>query len=180
MTKDEVRKLLYMINSIYPNFKVQNPEQTINVWLEFLGDQNADAIAASLKTYVRTDTSGFAPSIGQLVQGVYKLQTRNELTPGEAWSMVHTAICRSSYYAEDEFKKLPPLIQRAVGSADQLRAWARDDHFNEGVASSNFRRAFQNAQEQKRMEALVPNEVVSLIDSLSSPALIGWEAYDGE
>jgi len=177
MTKDDIRKLLYMINSIYPNFKVTNPEQMVNVWMEFLEDQDPNAIAASLKVYVRTDTSGFAPSIGQLIQGVYKLKTQNELTAGEAWSMVHKAIRRSSYYAAEEFNKLPKTVQRAVGSADQLHAWATDECFNEGVASSNFRRAYQNACEQQRVEALVPKDVVDLIDNLTSPVMIGWEEH---
>jgi len=175
MTKDDIRKLLYTINSIYPYFRVENPEQTINIWMEFLGDQNPNAIAASLKAYVRTDTSGFAPSIGKLIQGAYDIGNRNELSAGEAWSMVYKALCNSSYSAAEEFNKLPPIVQKAVGSPDQLRAWAIDDSFNEGVASSNFRRAYEIAKEQKRMEALVPKEVINLIDSLTSPAMIGWE-----
>ena len=177
MTKDDIRKLLYLINSIYPNFKVENPEQTINIWMEFLGDQNPNAIAASLKAYVRTDTSGFAPSIGKLIQGAYEIKNRNELSAGEAWSMVYRALCNSSYNAAAEFGKLPPVVQKAVGSPDQLRAWAVDDHFNESVASSNFRRAYENAKEQKRMQALVPKDVVDLIDNLTSPAMIGWEEH---
>ena len=175
MTKDEIRKLLYMINSIYPNFKVNNPEQMIEIWTEFLEDQDANAIAASLKMYVRSDTSGFAPSIGQLIQGAYKLTVKEELTPGEAWSMVHRAICRSTYYATEEFNKLPKTVQRAVGSADQLRAWATDEYFNEGVASSNFRRAYQNACDQKRNEALIPADVAKMIESLTAPKLTAWE-----
>ena len=175
MTPEEVKKLLYMINSIYPNFKVENPEQTINIWMEFLGDQNPNAIAASLKAYVRTDTSGFAPSIGKLIQGAYDIKNRDELSAGEAWSMVYRALCNSSYSAAEEFNKLPEVVQRAVGSPDQLRAWALDDHFNESVASSNFRRAYENAKEQKRKEALIPKDVVALIDNLMNPAMIGWK-----
>ena len=165
MTKDEVRKLLYMINSIYPNFKVENPEETINVWMEFLEDQNSGAIGASLKQYVRNNTTGFAPSIGQLIQGAYDLQNRDELSPAEAWNMVYKALCRSTYHAEQEFEKFPEEVKLAVGSPSQLRAWAGDSQFNEAVASSNFRRAYATACERKRTDALMPPSVRKFLQS---------------
>lgn len=173
MTADDIRKLLFTINSIYPNFKVENPEQTITIWLEFLGDQNAAAIGASLKNYVRTNTSGFAPSIGQLVQGAYSISNRDELSAGEAWSMVYKALCRSNYYADEEFAKFPDEIKTAVGSPAQLRAWACDPDFNEGVASSNFRRAYETACTRKRHEATMSPDVRAFIERVNQERLEG-------
>lgn len=165
MTDQEIRKLLFTINSIYPNFKVERPEDTVKIWIEFLGDQNTGAILASLKNYVRNNTTGFAPSIGQLIQGAYDLQNRNELTPAEAWSKVYKAICRSTYFADEEFEKLPQEVQKAVGSPDQLRAWASSDQFNESVASSNFRKAYATVCERKREDASLSDDVRALIES---------------
>ena len=173
MTSDDIRKLLFTINSIYPNFKVENPEQTITIWLEFLGDQNAATIGASLKNYVRTNTSGFAPSIGQLVQGAYEIKNRDELSAGEAWSMVYKALCRSNYYADEEFAKFPDEVKRAVGSPAQLRAWACDSDFNEGVASSNFRRAYETACTQKRNDATMSPDVRAFIERVNQERLEG-------
>ena len=144
MTKDETRILLATINSIYPNFKVDDPEQTVNAWHLFLDDQPTVLINAALKVYVASNRSGFAPSVGQLIQGAQELREKDStvLSAGEAWGIVYKAICRSGDNSQEEFDKLPPEIQKAVGSPGQLRAWALDDQFNEGVASSNFRRAY--------------------------------------
>lgn len=177
MTKDDIRKLLYTINSIYPTFKVENPEQTINIWFEFMGDQDPIAIGASLKNYVRTSKSDFAPSIGQLIQGAYDLKHEDELSAGEAWSMVYKAICRANYYAEEEFDKFPLEVKKAVGSPAQLRAWASDPQFNEGVASSNFRRAYATACERKKADALISPDVKRLIESFNKDNLL--EVHNG-
>ena len=166
MTEQDTRKLLYMINSVYPHFKVENPEQTVMIWTEFLEDQDPIAIGASFKQYVRNDTTGYAPSIGQLIQGAYDLQNRNELTASEAWNMVYKALCRSTYYAEQEFEKFPEEVKIAVGSPSQLRAWASDSSFNESVASSNFRRAYSTACERKRSDALIAPSIKRLIQDL--------------
>ena len=175
MTEADVRKLLFTINNIYPNFKVENPETTVKVWIEFLGDQEAGAIGASLKNYVRNNASGFAPSIGQLIQGAYELRNSNEMTAGEAWTMVYKALCRGNYYAEEEFAKFPEEIKAAVGSPAQLRAWACDPTFSEGVASSNFRRAYAAACERKRKNALMSPDVRAFIETVSVRSLEGAE-----
>lgn len=165
MTEQDIRKLLGMINSIFPTFKVENPEQTVKIWTEFLSDQDAASIGASLKNYVRTDTSGFAPSIGQLIQGAYSLQNHEELSAAEAWSKVYKAICNSAYHSEEEFNKLPEVVQQAVGSANQLRAWATDDEFNESVTSALFRKSYATACERKKTDALMPPDVRMFIEN---------------
>ncbi len=150
MTKDDVRKLLLTIDSAYPNFNAKNPGQMVDVWYDILKDKDIGEIAASLKAYIMTNTSGFPPAIGQLVQG-----TSTEQTASEAWSLVYKAICNSGYGSVEEFEKLPPLVQAAVGSPRQLQIWAVDEDFSEGVASSNFRRAYDAAVEREKREVIV-------------------------
>ena len=161
MTYTDVKQLLFTINSVYPNFKVEDPEKTVLAWLSFLEDQQAGLIGAALKVYVASNRSGFAPSVGQLIQGAQELRDKdsNALSAGEAWTLVYKAICRSGDNSQEEYDKLPPEIQKAVGSPGQLRAWALDDQFNEGVASSNFRRAYDTVLERKRNDALIPADV---------------------
>lgn len=172
MTETDIRKLLFTINSVYPTFKCDDPERIVKVWYEFLGDQDAIAIGMSLKNYIRTSKSDFAPSIGQLIQGAYDLQNRNELNAGDAWSLVIKAIRRSTYYAEEEFKKLPPLVQKAVGSPWQLRAWASDSGFNESVASSNFRKTYATVCERSKADALMSPDIKRFIESSLDVKLI--------
>lgn len=167
MTREDVKRLLMTIEAIYPNFKIRDLQITLDAWYEIMCDQDSSAIFASLKQYSRTSRTGFAPDPGELIQGAYDLFSKNEtLSIGEAWSLVRKAISRSSYYAEDEFNKLPPTVQKAVGSPWQLRAWATDSTFNEGVASSNFIKAYETECDRAKADALMAPSVKELIESV--------------
>lgn len=161
MTREETKRLLMTIEAIYPSFQIRDLQITLNAWYEILEDQDAKLIFAALKNYSRTNTSDFAPTVGQLIQGAYDIQHGgpNALSPSEAWSMVYKALCRATYYAEDEFAKFPEEVKKAVGSPSQLRAWAQDSSFNEGVASSNFRKAYSSVCERKKNDALMAPEI---------------------
>ena len=177
MTQDDIRKLLFTINAAYPNFKVADPEKMIAAWEDLMEDQDPIAIGMALKHFIRTDKSGFAPSVGQLIQGAYSLEHDDEeLTPAEAWDMVYKALCRSNYYAEEEFEKLPNAVKRAVGSPAQLRAWAGDPEFNEGVASSNFRRTFTAVQEHNKERALMSDEAKQWLQQQRQQKLLEIQA----
>ena len=166
MTREETKRLLMTIEAIYSNFKIRDLQVTLDAWHAILSDQEANAIFASLKQYSRTNETGFAPDPGQLIQGVYKQTRTDTLSASEAWVLVYKALCRSSYYAEEEFNKLPPEVQEAVGSPGQLRAWAVDENFAEGVASSNFRRAYEVACARKKEKDLMPEDVKKLFEEM--------------
>ena len=72
-----------------------------------IGDLDYQQAQAALKAYAQTDTSGFAPSVGQLRAKVVELTTAAEMFEGEAWALVRRAIGRSAYYSSEEFAKLP-------------------------------------------------------------------------
>jgi len=173
MTREDTKRLLMTIEAIYPYFKIRDLQITLDAWHEILSDQDAAAIFASLKHYTRTNATDFAPSVGQLIQGAYELCHKSEeLSPGEAWAMVYKALCRSNYYAEEEFNKLPATIQKAVGSPWQLRAWASDSSFNEGVASSNFRKVYEVECNLAKADALISPDIRRFIDSSLDVKLI--------
>ena len=61
------------------------------------------------------------------------------------------------------FQKLPPLIQKAVGSPGQLRAWATDEDYNSQVASSNFMRAYRSEAAQQTEYDRLPDDLKNRI-----------------
>lgn len=70
----------------------------------------------------------------------------------------------SIYNSQEEFSKLPPLVQKAVGSPNVLRLWAADGSYSEQVASSNFMRSYRNeAKKQEEYEKL-PADMQQMID----------------
>ena len=133
MTKFEVKKILASIDMIYSNFQVENSELMADTWHRFLQKYEYADISAALEEYVENANSAYAPNVSQL----------SFLNSAEAWSLVRIALQNSTYNSEHEFNHLPKMVQRAVGSANQLQAWATDDEYNEGVISSNFKRAYE-------------------------------------
>ena len=109
------------IQTFYPNYQVENKEFTINAWYAIIGDCDYKPMEKALQAYITTDTSGFAPSIGQLLDKLHIIQNPQELNEMEAWSLVSKALRNGYYGAVEEFNKLPPLVQKAVGSPDNLR-----------------------------------------------------------
>jgi hypothetical protein len=58
--------------------------------------------------------------------------------------LVSKALRNGYYGAEQEFEKLPPLVQRAVGQPSNLRQWATTDIDSiENVIQSNFLRTYR-------------------------------------
>lgn len=155
-----------MVDS-YPNYKPNNISETVDVWYMMLSDYEYNLVAMALKAYILSDTSGFAPSIGQLVAKIQTLSNPQELSEMEAWSLVKKAISNSAYDYVEEFHKLPPIIQKCIGSAYQLKCWALDEDFNEQVASSNFARSYRTMVARQEEFIKMPQEIRDVISSVS-------------
>ena len=166
MTKNEVIKLLMTIQTFYPNYQVENKEFTINAWYSIIGDCDYKPMEKALRAYITTDTSGFAPSIGQLINKLHEVQSPQELNEMEAWLLVSKALRNGTYGAIEEFNKLPPLVQKAVGSPDNLRNWAQTDSESiENVVQSNFMRTYRTVVNRAKEYRKMPKDIQALIES---------------
>ena len=150
MTREETVNIIRIMVDSYPNYKPNNISETVDVWNMMLSEYTYEQISIALKAYILSDTSGFAPSIGQLVGKIQSITQPQELSEMEAWALVSKAIRNSSYNSVEEFAKLPPLVQKAVGLPDQLRTWALDENYNEQVVSSNFIKCYRNELERNQ------------------------------
>ena len=154
MTRDETIKILMAIQAAYLNYKPQDKTVAVNVWSEMLSDVPYEKVSAAVKSYIQTDTSGFAPSVGDVRERVRDIFAKeDDLNETAAWSLVLKAIRRSTYYSEEEFAKLPATVQRAVASPKQLREWATLEDVDGKtltVIQSNFQRAFRVEQKRER------------------------------
>jgi hypothetical protein len=163
MTRDETKELLMMIRAIYPNFNVKPAEMTptVNAWHMMLEEYPATAAVAALKVYTRTNDSGFAPSVSQLIAAMYKPAENKQLTEGDAWNLVKRALQDSTYHAVDRFLELPETVQKAVGSANMLQQWAMSDS-NEvnTVIMSNFQRTYRAVVERESFSNKIPPQLM--------------------
>lgn len=160
MTRDEAKKLIIVITYTYPNYKPQDLSMAVDIWADMLSEYSYEQAAAGLKAFIATDTSGFAPSIGQIIDKMHSLQPKEKImNANEAWALVYKALCNSNYHSQDEFDKLPPLVQKAVGSADNLRSLASSSDFNEEVEKSLFSKTYEIICKRSKEEAKLPEQL---------------------
>lgn len=165
MTRDETKKIVMIIASTYPNWHPADMSSTVDIWASMLESFTYQQIAAALKAFILSDTSGFAPSVGQLIGLLDKVGNGQELSEMEAWLLVSNALRRSTYYAESEFEKLPEIVQKAVGSPSMLRNWAQTDMQSvENVVQSNFMRTYRQELAKSREMRKIPQNIRAMLE----------------
>lgn len=187
MTKTDAKKIIAVMMAAYPSYNPSDTELTANVWATSLKEYDYEKVCNALMAHIRSDTSGFAPTIGQVMDKIHMMESPMELGEGEAWAMVRQAIGNGGYHAEEEFQKLPRAARRAVGSPSQLRAWALSDDFSESVVASQFLRAYRIEVQREAEVAKMPKAVRDavavannwVVDGNPQPAEIEERKTDG-
>ena len=91
--------------------------------------------------------------------------------------MVRRALRNSSYHAEEEFDRLPPEIQQAIGGASALRDMSRIDSDEVAtVCQSHFLRAYSAIMARREEEAKLPERVRLLLEN----TVVGLYGHAGE
>lgn len=188
MTRRETAELLTVLQSNYPDaFRGMSDscvQAKIALWQQMFADYSKEQVSAAAMAYMATDTKGFMPSVGQINEQLLRLREQHTATPAEAWSSVSAALRNSSYGAAEEFAKLPPAVQRLVGSPAQLREWAQmDAQTVQSVIGSNFQRSYQARAAQQRDYEKLPGQMKQLLSGLGDALRLDSgkeDAYDTE
>lgn len=162
MTRDEVIKIQMVIQAAYPNYNPPDKTITADTWLVLLNDFTYEQVLAAVHAFIRTDKKGFAPSIGEVIDKLQLLFGEKEVNAVAAWTMVLKAIKNSTYHADEEYEKLPRIIQRVIGGPQRLTELATMENLNTSVESSNFMRDYRAALEADREIQKLPPELKML------------------
>lgn len=173
MTTQETAKIIYVIKATYPNsfqkYTTKDLENMIAAWSSVMEDYSYEVVSAGLKVYLSSDTKGFPPSPGQVIDCITKITTppQEDLTADEAWGYVVKAISNSGYNAAEEYEKLPDICKRVVVNPAKLRTWAmmNSDELHT-VEKSHFYRSYRTVLERQREDAKIPSSVKALIGTL--------------
>lgn len=160
MTHEGVKAVFKVLYASYPNFNPRDIKSSIEVWERLLNGFNDEMVANALHAYILSDTKGFPPAIGQIVD-IIKTQP-DEMSELEAWTLVERAVRNGNYGAEKEFSALPVEIQQAVGSPGQIREWAKMNVDSLSVAQSNFLRSYRIVKEREKKASKMPPELKQL------------------
>lgn len=178
MTREDTVRLLSTLKASYPHsFKDVtkiDAEAMIEVWSRLFAGDPKEEVFAAVDALLSSRTVGYSPTIGEVKEQMQKLKHHDELDELAAWALVSKA-CRNGLYGyREEFAKLPPEVQKAVGAPEQLRAWAMMDTDSvESVVASNFQRNYRTTQaRQKELEKL-PENVRNMISGIADKLMIG-------
>lgn len=168
MTREETQELLLAISSLYPNFKPENKTLTIDSWFWALQEYPVQAVKAALQIYIKTNNTGFAPSVSQIIGAIHAPTENEQLSEGEAWSLVKKAIQDGGYHAEERFNELPEIVQRAVGSPNMIHQWSQTDTDTVNtVIMSNFQRTYRAIVEKWEFENKVPLALSDMVKGIA-------------
>lgn len=187
MTKDETAKILYIVMSTFSTAFKNVSAERINTmslaWDAVLKDYSYKEVEQGLYVYMSTDTSGYPPQPGQIIDKIRMANTtEREVDALEAWAVVEKAVQNSSTESEKEFKKLPPLIQKAVGRPEILKEWAvmDEDEFRT-VEQSHFIRVYDTVRKRETEYSKLPGQVRARIESIiQMPQLPDKEVEESE
>ena len=169
MTRKETVKIIRIMCDCYPNYKPNNLSETVDVWQMMLDEYSYNQVSIALKAYVTSDTSGFAPSVGEIAAKIQLVSQPQELDGMTAWGLVSKALRNGTYGAVEEFNKLPPLVRQAVGMPDNLKNWATADYQTiETVIQSNFLRTYETVVKRANEINRMPDDIKSLIEKTNA------------
>lgn len=163
MTKQETAKILFILRATFPSaYKNMGPkdfENVINVWTVLFKDYSYPAVEAGVNACIMASTSDFPPSPGMIVEQIAD-QADNGVDALEAWALVKKALRNGLIGYDEEYAKLPPLVQRALGGASTIHEWAAlEDETSKNVAQSQFISQYKAVCVRAKAESKIPEAV---------------------
>lgn len=173
MTRTETLKILTILKAAYRQFYAKQPreylEQVVELWSELFAEEDYQTVAVATKAVLKTRTSDFPPTPGEINAKVVELTQPQDLSAMEAWSLVNKALHNGIHGAEKEFNRLPDICKQIVGRPQQLRDWAlMDEQTVQSVVASNFRQSYTQVAKRKREYMAMPSEARAYIDRLAA------------
>lgn len=166
MTREEWAVLVKAMKAVYTVPSFLPDQDAFDTWYGLLKDLDYKLLSFGLKKYMQTEEK--EPTIAALRRCAQSLLPQNqELNETEAWHLVSVAIRNSTYHAEEEFSKLPQILQKAVSSPGQLREWATSENIDGSwmsVTQSNFQRAYRAEVHRERERQKLSPDLLKIID----------------
>ena len=173
MTKKEMAEIIAIMQANYPDdFRGMSDKAMngkINLWFMQFRDDDYKEVLAAVMAHIATDTGRWMPPVGVIKAKLTEIRLPEELTPQEAWELVSKATRNSTYNSGEEFDKLPPVVQRLVGSPMQLKEWAAmESDTLQSVVGSNFQRSYKVRAAKEREFLALPSAVQQAMTQIAA------------
>lgn len=153
MTSIEFKRLVAGLKAVYSDPKYISDDFAMDMWYGLLKDIPYDVANMATQAYMQSEK--FPPTPADIRRYASQITSpiTDDISEVEAWGKVSKAICNSLYHSEEEFAKLPKLIQQTLGNHIRLRELAELDVAQlQTVEASNFMRSYRARLEVHKRE----------------------------
>lgn len=182
MTLKEAGQIVGLLLFNYPDTLRDNSDEAFQTyvrnWHFFFKDDSYTEVLAAVQKIISSSQERFAPNIGMIREQMRKnREPKGGLSEQEAWELVKRALRNGLYGYKEEFAKLPPTVQRCVGSENMIREWAAmESETLDSVVASNFMRSFRAIRQSAEEEARTPAAMREQLEAFRDKALLSIEA----
>ena len=174
MTQQETAQVLTLLRAAYPAFyrktTAQEAEIAVRLWAEMFAEDDYGIVQYALKQLI-ADHSGYPPDIAALktkIKEVIQAAT-GAPTHEDLWQLLKSASQNSRYGYEEEYAKLPPVLQRFLGSAYALHDLADMDlQTINTVYHGQFLKQIPTIESRMAYEASLPANVKAAISAAAN------------
>lgn len=164
MNQEQFKTLVKGMKAVYTQTTFIPDNDAVLVWYELLKDLPYSSVSSAIQKHMCSST--FPPTIADIRKFACESITNEFMNEMEAWNIVYKAICNSGYHSESEFKKLPPIIQKVVGSPSALKEWSQMDIDTvQSVERSHFVRAYRSVIERAKQDIQMPESINQRIET---------------
>lgn len=171
MTRDEFKILVKGLKSVYTQPSFIPDKDSFEIWYELLADLDYKTCSNAIKKHMQMVEK--EPTPASIRKQIVSLQVdKEELNEMVAWQLVLKAMRNSIYHADEEFERLPRVVQKVVVNPGQLREWAMAENVDGtwmNVTQSNFMRTYRaESAKEKEMQKLSP-DLLKLVQHSVNP-----------
>lgn len=162
MSNKEISKIILILKTSYPYaFKDMSKEETenmVNLYQTLFKAYTYEEVSKAVIDII--NTSEYMPTIATIKSKIYDIKHPIQESNTELWESLLSAIRNSSYYAEREFEKLPPLVKEFVQSPQQLQSIAREMSSDEihTVFKGQFLKQIENIKQNFKEYEITGNK----------------------
>lgn len=172
MTLKETAQIITLLQANYAdsfkNMSDDTLDGVVSLWHRILESEDYAVVEGAVLAHISTDASRFMPPVGIIKERIRKIMNPPEMTELEAWGLVKRALRNSAYNSGEEFARLPPVIQKLVGSPAQLRSWALQEDGTDDYIAGQFQRSYRARAEIERENMSLPPSVKAITDKLGA------------
>lgn len=167
MTREETQNLLAYLQAIF-QADVKNPKILLNAWADLFKNISYKEATQAAKDFVAQQTNGNYgrfPVPGQIIGIIQRKHAEKMSNVDDAWAQVERAARNGRDYSKTEFNKLPPDIQKAVGSSKMIYSLANSNAYMMDKAKDAFIKRYSEIKEQEAYKQVISGETLQLEDN---------------